>query len=109
MPAPRLLAGVENANRHTMIFRAIFFIAVVSMLMPREPNLGFGRPDAQSVGALIPQVSQALGASGQNCQGAAMACAVGLNALGALPAMGFRPLSAVKADIDRAVRERAKG
>jgi hypothetical protein len=89
-----------------MIFRAIFFIAAVSVLMPREPNLGFGRPDAQSVSALIPQVSQALGASGQNCQGAAMACAIGLNALNALPAMGLRPLSAVKADIDAAVRER---
>jgi hypothetical protein len=92
-----------------MIFRALFFIAVVSMLMPREPNLGFGRPDAQRVGALIPQVSQALGASGQNCKGAALACAMGLDALNALPAMGLRPLADVKADIDEAVRERKAG
>ena len=27
-----------------MLFRAIFWIGLVSVLMPREPDLGFGRP-----------------------------------------------------------------
>lgn len=29
-----------------MILRAGFFIVLVSLLMPREPDLGFGHPDA---------------------------------------------------------------
>ena len=28
-----------------MIFRAIFWIGLVSLLAPREPDLGLGRPD----------------------------------------------------------------
>ena len=93
-----------------MIFRAVFFLAAVAMLMPREPNLGFGRPDAPLAGNLIPQVSQALGASGQGCTMGAAACVAGLDVLNALPAFGLRPLADVKADIDRAVRARkAKG
>jgi hypothetical protein len=87
-----------------MIFRAVFFLAAVAMLMPREPNLGFGRPDAPLASTLIPQVSQALGASGQNCTIGHAACAVGLDFAAMLP--GLRPLAAVKADIDQAVRER---
>lgn len=29
-----------------MLFRAIFWIGLVSVLMPREPDLGLGRPGA---------------------------------------------------------------
>ena len=29
-----------------MIFRAIFWIGLVSLLMPREPDIGLGRPGA---------------------------------------------------------------
>lgn len=34
-----------------MIFRAIFWIGLVLFLVPREPDLGFGRPGAQATGA----------------------------------------------------------
>ena len=27
-----------------MLFRALFWVGLVSMLMPREPDLGYGRP-----------------------------------------------------------------
>ncbi len=32
-----------------MILRAAFWIAVVAVFMPREPDVGFGRPDAPSI------------------------------------------------------------
>ncbi|HEX3675656.1 MAG TPA: hypothetical protein VHU87_15400 [Rhizomicrobium sp.] len=87
-----------------MLFRAVFWIAIVSILIPREPNLGFGRPGASLFDTIIPQVSQAA-ASGRPCQGLA-ACASGLGMLQDLPAFGLRSLADVKADIDQAVRER---
>jgi hypothetical protein len=31
-----------------MIMRAGFFIVLVSLLMPREPDLGFGHPDTNA-------------------------------------------------------------
>ncbi len=34
-----------------MIFRAVFWIGLVSLLMPHEPDLGFGRPGVASPGA----------------------------------------------------------
>lgn len=93
-----------------MLFKAVFWIAVISMLMPREPNLGFGRPGAPSADTFLPRVSQALGAPGQNCKTGLAACVMGLDVLNVLPALGLRPLADVKADIDQAVRERkAKG
>jgi hypothetical protein len=38
-----------------MIFRAIFWIAVVALLMPHEPDLGLGRPGGAS---LIDRIKQ---------------------------------------------------
>jgi uncharacterized protein YbaP (TraB family) len=86
-----------------MLLRAAFWIAIVSILMPREPNLGFGRPGASLADAFFPRASQA--ATGRPCQNLAQ-CASQLSMLGDLPAFGLRPLAEVKADIDEAVRER---
>ncbi len=33
-----------------MIFRAVFWIGLVALLMPHEPDLGFGRPEAINTG-----------------------------------------------------------
>ena len=30
-----------------MIFRALFWIGLIALLMPHEPDLGLGRPDAK--------------------------------------------------------------
>jgi len=35
-----------NTERHGMIFRAVFWIGLVSLLMPHEPDLGLGHPGA---------------------------------------------------------------
>ena|ERR1700744_6366754 len=43
-----------------MIFRAIFWVGLVSLLMPHEPNLGLGRPGAgtsRSSAAILSSVS----------------------------------------------------
>jgi len=37
-----------NTEGHGMIFRAIFWIGLVSLLMPHEPDLGLGRPGAST-------------------------------------------------------------
>ena len=39
-----------------MIFRALFWIAVVALLMPHEPDLGLGRPGGAS--SLIDRIKQ---------------------------------------------------
>jgi len=47
-----------------MIFRAIFWIGLVALLMPHEPDLGYGRPGAHlstlvPVGGAIPSARAA--------------------------------------------------
>ena len=43
-----------------MIFRALFWIAVVAVFIPSEPNIGLGRPNAI---ALPPQITALLAAT----------------------------------------------
>jgi hypothetical protein len=43
-----------------MIFRAIFWIAVVAVFIPREPDLGYGHPGAI---VLPPMIAEFLGAT----------------------------------------------
>ena len=43
-----------------MIFRAIFWIAVVAVFIPREPDLGYGAPGAIT---LPPQIGQFVAAT----------------------------------------------
>ena len=45
---------------HVMIFRAVFWIGLVSLLTPHEPNLGLGRPGA---GTLLPSPTTVLSAA----------------------------------------------
>ncbi|HEY4077285.1 MAG TPA: hypothetical protein VGM26_10190 [Rhizomicrobium sp.] len=60
-----------------MIFRAIFWVGLVSLLMPHEPDLGFGRPGAgtsPSSAAILSSVTQSL----QTDKKCGFACAGGL-------------------------------
>jgi hypothetical protein len=42
-----MLARIEQEiGVSGMLFRALFWIALVAFLMPHEPDLGFGRPGA---------------------------------------------------------------
>ena len=84
-----------------MIFRAIFWIAVVSVLMPHEPDLGFGRPH---MGEALPSKLSTLVAQttvDQNCAADNKACTAGLALLDSFQSVAVRSLADVKADLDQ--------
>jgi hypothetical protein len=87
-----------------MIFRAIFWVGLVSLLMPHEPDLGLGRPGA---GILLPTIAKSWAATGlsrpgRSCDGKE-ACAGGLG----IKTDSGRSLADVKAEIDASIRARA--
>ena len=64
-----------------MIFRAVFWIGLVSLLTPHEPDLGLGRPGAgitQLSPAMISSTASGLARLGADC---GSACAGGLGIL----------------------------
>jgi hypothetical protein len=85
-----------------MILRAIFWIGLVSFLMPREPDLGFGRPGAStsgSIGDLIRSADVSSGVQG-TCAAHRDACAGGLSILDGFQSYAVRSLDQVRADIE---------
>lgn len=82
-----------------MILRAIFWIGLVSFLMPHEPDLGFGRPGAASGPASIASLIQS-GTPADACAQHAQACAGGLSILDGFQSMAVRSLDEVRADIE---------
>jgi hypothetical protein len=97
-----------------MILRAIFWIALVAILMPREPDLGFGRPAADSglPGAVAEWTRDKLGATLDDadfCPNNAQACKTGMTILDDAKAMTLRSLADVKADIAQNSVRRAAG
>ena len=99
-----------------MIFRAIFWIGLVSLLTPHEPDLGLGRPGAGTVltsPAMIQSAASGLSRMGADC---GSACAGGLGILSVFHlnadsrvAAGLADVRAqIKADqLARAARTRA--
>jgi hypothetical protein len=91
-----------------MIFRAVFWIGLVSLLTPHEPDLGLGRPGAGTSlsAAIVSEAVTGLSRPGR-CGDHAAACAGGLGLLDAFQANAGRGLAAVKAEIAASVRARA--
>ena len=90
-----------------MIFRAILWIASVSVLMPHEPDLGFWRPH---MGTSLPAkigawAEHAATAPGSACETHAASCAAGLAFLDSLQTAAVRSLGDVKADIEESRKE----
>lgn len=75
-----------------MIFRAVFWIGLVSLLTPHEPDLGLGRPGTGtsplSPSTFLPAAS-GLSRPGKDC-GAACAGGLGQGGLGPLSFLAFR-------------------
>jgi hypothetical protein len=99
-----------------MIFRAVFWIGLVALLMPREPDLGFGRPDSVGapVGSEIAQwaatnVKPELSDPKSLCRYNADACSAGLSVLDGVRSAAVKSLSAVKADIEQNGRAHTHG
>ena len=91
-----------------MILRAVFWIAVVSLLIPREPDLGFGRPGVQ--GSILQSATSwaqsSLAASGSTCKDHASTCVAALGILDSIQSVAVRSLAQVKVDIEEQQRER---
>jgi len=91
-----------------MIFRAVFWIGLVSLLAPHEPDLGLGRPGA---GTLPPSPTTALSAASglsRTDMSCGPACAGGLGLLAAFERSSIvAGLADVKAQIAADKRARA--
>lgn len=87
------------------VLRAIFWITVVALLMPQEPDLGFGRPGDAWLSSLWPGAQ-----AEQECTSSQMACS-GIALLDELQASALVGLARVKAQIEdqKRVREHADG
>ena len=104
-----------------MILRAIFCLAAAAVLIPHEPDLGLGRPGAQTslLQSATSWVSGELSASptssgagvtsapGSICKDHATACVAALGVLDSVQSVTVRGLAQVKADIEEQERARA--
>src|ERR1700760_4642639 len=95
-----------------MIFRAIFWIGLVSLLAPHEPDLGLGRPGAgtsASSSATLQSAVDRLSRRGQDC---GSGCAGGLGLADILDwrdhSSLMKGLAEVKAQITADQRARAQ-
>lgn len=94
-----------------MIFRAIFWIGLVSLLMPHQPDLGLGRPGA---GTSLPSAVTSWAASGLShpgniCADHRTACAGGSAFFDSFQNKAVRGLAAVKAEIEADRKARGAG
>jgi hypothetical protein len=89
-----------------MIMRALFFMAVVAILMPHEPNLGSDRPDSHvSAASMLSTLASVVSPSQESCRDRAIACAAAIAASGQLQAAAFQSLGQIKTELEA---ERAK-
>jgi hypothetical protein len=88
-----------------MIFRAIFWIGLVAILMPHEPDLGFGRPAAidsplpEMAGWTRDKVEPNLQIPANLCRDNAGTCSATLTLLDNFRGATLKGLAQVKADI----------
>jgi hypothetical protein len=96
-------------NGVLMIFRAIFWIGLVSLLMPHGPDLRLGHPGAGTGLSLPANLRAASGLSRPDgvCGDRAEACAGSLPLLENFQGKALEGLAAVKADIDADRKARA--
>ena len=91
-----------------MFFRAILSIGLVAVLMPHEPDLGYGRPHpALSLPSETANwLSGEMKAHPDFCAEHRAACGVGANLLAGIQSLALRSLSEVKAEIEASERQR---
>ncbi|HEY4125514.1 MAG TPA: hypothetical protein VGM36_12930 [Rhizomicrobium sp.] len=96
-----------------MIVRALFWIAVVAVLMPREPDLGLGRPgvSASAPEAILSKLTSLIepaqaAQAATPCQGNPITCLAANNISVRVPDFAASGLASVRAQIEEARRER---
>jgi hypothetical protein len=89
-----------------MIFRAVFWIGLVALLVPHEPDLGFGRPASPDASVTGDVTAWAKGKLQSNlkdpeslCRTNATACAAGASFVDTIRGAALHSLAEVKADI----------
>jgi hypothetical protein len=90
-----------------MIFRALFWIAIVAVLMPKEPDLGLGRPGMNGSTSLVSRITAMVGAGQSTCKTDPISCIGAAGMVGQVSALTGRTLADVKAELDQAKRDRA--
>ena len=88
-----------------MILRALFWIAVVAILLPHEPNLGLGTPQSASA-KLFSGISQAMASDQAGCRDKETACIAASGILARIQGVTAGGLADVKAQLAEARRER---
>ena len=92
-----------------MIFRAIFWVGLVALLMPHKPDIGLDNPGAgalHSVSAASPATTRSVHAAtgiarvDEACDGNRQACAGGLAFLDNFQEAAVKGLQNVRADIE---------
>jgi len=96
-----------------MIFRAIFWVGLVALLMPHEPNLGLGRPASLDSGVTSEvahwskeTVQSNLAHPDQLCRYNVGACAGGVSLIDNFRAAAVRSLADIRTDIEQNGRAR---
>lgn len=94
-----------------MILRAVFWIALVSVFMPHEPDLGLGRPGAHftlpaPIASLIGVNDVSLGDMSSLCKDRESACQSGVNMADNFQSVMVAKLDQVREQIERSRRER---
>ena len=89
-----------------MIVRALFFLGLIAFQMPREPDLGFGRPGGISLPSNMMSWMQAGSAVDQGCKDRDADCGRGIRTLDQLQTIALRGLAEVKAEIEADKRAR---
>lgn len=91
------------------LVRVVFWLTVVALLMPREPDVGLGVPGADAAERLMP-VSTHVAASPRvpNCKDYREACATGLKVADDLQTAALIGLARVKIEIERQKRQRGQ-
>jgi hypothetical protein len=91
-----------------MLFRAVFWFGLVALLMPHEPDLGYGRPHATV--SLPTDAANWLGgemkAHPDFCENHRDACGAGADFLAGLQSLALRSLGQVKSEIETSEHQR---
>jgi len=98
-----------NTEGHGMIFRAVFWIGLAALLMPREPDLGLGRPGAGTAHLTSASIRSAANGLSRMDHDCGSACAGGLLSVFHLNSDRLTAgLADVKAQIEQDQRDRAQ-
>jgi hypothetical protein len=94
-----------NTEGQDMIFRAVFWIGLVSLLASHESDFGLGRPGAGTLHpspAMVPSAANGLSRTGKDC---GLACAGGLGLLSVFHLNANSEFTARLADVKAQIKE----